>query len=42
VILHGVVTLQLAGKLDPECDMGKILDAAFGAVSKGLHPDTKC
>jgi AcrR family transcriptional regulator len=42
VILHGVVTLQLAGKLGPECDMRKILDAAFGAVTKGLHPSTKC
>ena len=38
VILHGVVTLQLAGKLDPECDMVRILDAAFDAVSKGFAP----
>ena len=38
VILHGVVTLQLAGKLDPECDMRKILDEAFGAASRGFAP----
>jgi AcrR family transcriptional regulator len=38
VILHGTVTLQLAGKLDPECDMRKILDEAFGAVAKGFAP----
>jgi AcrR family transcriptional regulator len=38
VILHGVVTLQLSGKLDPECDMRKILDEAFGAVSRGFAP----
>lgn len=41
VILHGVVTLQLAGKLDPECDMRKILEAAFSAVGKGLQPTAK-
>jgi AcrR family transcriptional regulator len=38
VILHGTVTLQLAGKLDPECDMRTILEEAFGAVGRGFAP----
>lgn len=38
VVLHGVVTLQLAGKLGPECDMGKILNGAFSAMGTGLAP----
>jgi AcrR family transcriptional regulator len=38
VTLHGAVTLQLAGKLDPGCDMRKILDSAFGALARGFAP----
>lgn len=41
VVLHGTVTLQLAGKLDPECDMGKILDSAFDALQAGYAPKPK-
>ena len=33
-VIHGAVTLQLAGKLDPDCPMGKILDSAFGALNR--------
>lgn len=38
VMLHGALTLQLAGKLDPACDMRKILDSAFGALQIGFNP----
>ena len=36
VTMHGAVTLQLTGKLDPECDMRKILDSAFAALVRGF------
>jgi AcrR family transcriptional regulator len=35
-VLHGAVTLQLAGKLDPECDFRKLVDGAFRALLYGL------
>jgi len=35
-MLHGAVMLQLAGKLDPECDFRKLLDGAFRALIDGL------
>ncbi|HEY8947519.1 MAG TPA: TetR/AcrR family transcriptional regulator [Rhizomicrobium sp.] len=38
VTLHGAVTLQLAGKLDPQCDLQKILGAAFDALGMGFAP----
>jgi AcrR family transcriptional regulator len=39
ITLHGAVTLQLANKLDEEnYDIGKILDAAFGALNSGFAP----
>lgn len=38
VMIHGAVTLQLAGKLDPACDMRKVMDAAFGALQRGFSP----
>jgi AcrR family transcriptional regulator len=38
ITLHGAVTLQLADKLDPGCDMRKILDGAFGALNRGFAP----
>jgi len=38
VMLHGAVTLQLSGKLGPECDMRKILEGAFTALSEGFRP----
>ncbi len=38
VMLHGALTLQLAGKLDPQCDLQKILDAAFSALQIGFAP----
>jgi AcrR family transcriptional regulator len=37
-MLHGAVTLQLANKLDPECDLGKLLDGAFTALNAGFAP----
>jgi AcrR family transcriptional regulator len=37
-VIHGAVTLQLAGKLDPDCDMDTILDSAFGALNRGFAP----
>jgi AcrR family transcriptional regulator len=36
ITLHGAVTLQLAGKLD--CDLGQILEGAFGALNRGFAP----
>ena len=38
VMLHGAVTLQLANKLDSECDMKRILDGAFDALNRGFSP----
>lgn len=38
VTMHGAVTLQLTGKLDPGCDMRKILDSAFAALARGFAP----
>jgi AcrR family transcriptional regulator len=38
VTLHGAVTLQLANKLGPECDMRKILEGAFRALNAGFSP----
>jgi AcrR family transcriptional regulator len=35
-VLHGAVTLQLAGKLGPECDLNRLLNGAFGALADGL------
>jgi len=35
-VLHGAVMLQLANKLDPECDFRKLVDGAFRALSAGL------
>jgi AcrR family transcriptional regulator len=37
-MLHGVLMLQLAGKIDPDCDMEKILEAGFGALAVGFAP----
>jgi AcrR family transcriptional regulator len=37
-MLHGALMLQLSGKIDPECDLGTILDAAFGAFAIGFAP----
>lgn len=36
--LHGILMLQLSGKIDPECDMNTILEAAFGALAIGFAP----
>jgi AcrR family transcriptional regulator len=36
--LHGVLMLQLSGKIDPNCDMDTILEAAFGALAIGFAP----
>lgn len=36
--LHGILMLQLSGKIDPDCDMEKILEAAFGALAIGFAP----
>jgi AcrR family transcriptional regulator len=38
VTMHGAVTLQLTGKLDPACDMKTILDSAFAALVRGFAP----
>jgi AcrR family transcriptional regulator len=38
VTMHGAVTLQLTGKLDPECDMKKILEASTAALVRGFAP----
>lgn len=38
VVIHGAVTLQLAGKLDPDCPMDTILDSAYGALNRGFAP----
>jgi AcrR family transcriptional regulator len=38
VVLHGAVTLQLANKLDPECDFKKIIESAFDALNRGFAP----
>ena len=38
IVLHGAVTLQLANKLDPDCDMHTILNAAFRAINIGFSP----
>jgi AcrR family transcriptional regulator len=38
ITLHGAVTLQLAGKLDPQCDMRKIVEGAFDALARGFAP----
>ena len=35
-VLHGAVMLQLAGKLDPECDFRKLVSGAFRALTEGL------
>jgi AcrR family transcriptional regulator len=35
-MLHGAVMLQLAGKLDPECDFRKLVNEAFRALTEGL------
>jgi AcrR family transcriptional regulator len=36
--LHGTVVLQLAGKLDAECDFETILHESFRALSAGFAP----
>ena len=36
--LHGAIMLQLANKLDPACDLRKILDEAFRALTTGFAP----
>ena len=36
--LHGMVMLQLAGQLAPECDFETIRRAAFAALGQGLRP----
>ena len=36
--LHGILMLQLSGKIDPECDMDTIMEAAFGALAIGFAP----
>jgi hypothetical protein len=37
--LHGILMLQLSGKIDPACcDMDTILEAAFGALAIGFAP----
>jgi AcrR family transcriptional regulator len=36
--LHGILMLQLSGKIDPDCDMDTILEAAFGALAIGFAP----
>lgn len=36
--LHGAVVLQLAGKLDAECDFDTILHESFRALSAGFAP----
>lgn len=41
VVLHGAATLQLAGKLGPECDMDKILASAFDALQIGYAPKAR-
>ena len=41
VTMHGAVTLQLTGKLDPECNMKTILDSAFAALVRGFAPPPK-
>jgi AcrR family transcriptional regulator len=41
ITLHGAVTLQLADKLGPDCDMGTILNGAFGALFRGFAPKPK-
>jgi AcrR family transcriptional regulator len=38
VTMHGAVTLQMTGKLDPQCDMKTILDSAFAAIVRGFAP----
>jgi AcrR family transcriptional regulator len=38
ITIHGAVTLQLAGKLDPDCDFRKILGSAMNALNRGLAP----
>jgi AcrR family transcriptional regulator len=38
--LHGAVVLQLAGKLDKECDFETIIREAFRAMSAGFAPKT--
>jgi len=36
--LHGAVVLQLAGKLDAECDFDTIINESFRALSAGFAP----
>ena len=36
--LHGAVVLQLAGKLDAECDFETIIHTSFDALSAGFAP----
>jgi hypothetical protein len=36
--LHGAVVLQLAGKLDAECDFETIIHESFRALSAGFAP----
>lgn len=39
--LHGAVVLQLAGKLDSECDFNTILHESFRALSAGFAPASR-
>jgi AcrR family transcriptional regulator len=39
--LHGAVVLQLAGKLDSECDFETIIHESFRALSAGFAPSRK-